>query len=89
MNKTIVAYDANTKRVIGNFELNELVDIKVIVDFGRQKYDVYINGEVAAQGFSFRNRVSDIKYLMFGSSSLDALLQYEYLKAYVETGGRK
>lgn len=85
VNKNIVAYDGNIKRVIGKFELNEFVDIKVEVDTVRQKYNVYLNGTLATDySFNFRNNVSGIKYYMFGSAVLDAKLQYEYLKVYKE-----
>lgn len=84
VNKNIVAYDGSTKRVIGKFELNEWVNIRVEANTFTQKFNVYLNDKLATKtSFNFRNSVSSFKYYKLGSTVVEANLNIEYIKVFL------
>lgn len=81
-NYNLVAYNANVKTVLASYNRNEMVDIRVDVDVDSDRFDVYVNGELAGENFSFRNRADSIGAVVFGSSVRDADLRVDSLAVY-------
>ena len=46
------------------------------------RFDVYVNDELAGENFSFRNRADSIGAVVFGSSVRDADLRVDSLAVY-------
>lgn len=83
VNTNIVAYDGNSKRVIGKFTLNEWVDFRIEINTLTQTFNVYLNGKLAtAKPLSFRRYAEGLRYYRLGASVADADLGFQYIKVY-------
>lgn len=78
----IVAYDRGAKRTIASYERNVPVDIKVVIDVADNTYDVYVDGEIKAEGFMFRTATGNIAEVALGSFARNADMRVYELKAY-------
>lgn len=84
VNANIVAYDGNSKRVLGKFNLNEWVDLRLEIDTHAQKFNVYVNGELATdKPLNFRRNSESLRYYRLGASVADADLGFQYIKVYL------
>ncbi len=80
----LVAYNGNVKTVIGHYERNVAVDIKVVADVAENTFDVYVGGELVAEGLAFRMSTQSVGTVMFGSSSRNADFRLYEMKIYGE-----
>lgn len=78
----LVAYNAGVKTVLAEYTRNEMVDIKVVTDVESGRFDVYVNGEMKADGFRYRNSADTLNAVMFGSSAKNSDLRVDSIAVY-------
>ena len=78
----LVAYNAGVKTVLAEYTRNEMVDIKVVTDAESGRFDVYVNGEMKADGFRYRNSADTLNAVMFGSSAKNSDLRVDSIAVY-------
>ena len=60
------------------------VSVKIEADISGNTFDVYINGELAAEDFAFRTDSTELTSVKAGSSARDADLRIYEIKVYGE-----
>lgn len=82
--RDIVAYDGQNKVVIGRFEYDEWVDLKVTTNVLSNTFSIEINGELVEGIFSFRNLSNSLNTYQFGvQNAVDSKLDVAYISAYL------
>ncbi|MFA7417248.1 MAG: glycosyl hydrolase 115 family protein [Acholeplasma sp.] len=82
--RDIVIYNGQNKVVVGRFEYDEWVDLKVTTNILTNTFTVEINGESVNQVFAYRNTSSSLDRYQFGvQNSVDSKLDVAYIKAYL------
>lgn len=81
---SVVAYNGGVKTKISSYERNVPVSVKIEADISGNTFDVYINGELAAEDFAFRADSTELTSVKAGSSARDADLRIYEIKVYGE-----